>query len=260
MKNLQGKTALVTGASSGIGEDMARVLAANGTHLILVARRAERLQALAQELAAAHGVRTDVIAMDLGAPGAAEVLHARTEGAGVAVDILINNAGFGIKGPFLDTPVEAHRDMNRLNMETLTELCWHFGRDMRARRSGWILNTASVGGYIPVPEFSTYTAGKAYVLSFGEALSNELAPDGITVTTLCPGGTWTEFMSVTGQQVSGIQKLGMMPARKVAEAGLRGLSAGSRVVVPGWLNRIYAPTLRALPSTLKTGIARLAMQ
>ena len=193
----------------------------------------------------------------LGAPDAAEALLARTEGAGIAVDILINNAGFGIKGPFLDTPLEAHRDMNRLNMETLTELCWHFGRAMRARRSGWILNTASVGGYIPVPDFATYTAGKSYVLSFGEAL---LAPEGITVTTLCPGGTWTEFMSVSGQEVSGIQKLGMMPARKVAEAGLRGLSAGTRVVVPGWLNRVYAPTLRTLPSSLKTGIARLAMQ
>ncbi|MFZ5757657.1 MAG: SDR family NAD(P)-dependent oxidoreductase [Pseudomonadota bacterium] len=251
MKQFAGKTALVTGASSGIGEEIAKQLAAAGAHLVLVARRADRLEALAAGLSAQHGIRAESIAVDLAGPDAAALLFARTEGQGQAIDILVNNAGFGHEGNFLDLPLEKHLAVNHLNMTVLTELCWHYGRAMRARGHGWILNTASVGAFAPVPKLAIYTSGKAYVLSLGEALSEELRPHGVTVTSLCPGGTWTEFMSVAGQTIDGIKKLGMMSAASVAESGLRGLAEGRRVVVPGVMYKASMPLLRLLPSMLK---------
>lgn len=259
MDALKGKTALITGASSGIGEDMARQLAANGTHLVLVARRAERLETLASELATKHGIRAEVIAMDLGVPGAADQLFSRTEGAGQQIDILINNAGFAQEGNFLDLPLEKHLAVNQLNMTVLTELAWHFGRAMRARNAGWILNTASVGAFTPVPKLAIYTAGKAYVLALGEALAEEFSAHNVMVTTLCPGGTWTEFMAVAGQTVDGIKKLGMMSAEDVARAGLQGLARGRRVVVPGVMYKASMPLMRLLPSLLKVKLADKVM-
>lgn len=259
MKKFAGKTALVTGASSGIGEEIAKQLAAAGAHLVLVARRADRLEALAAELSAAHGIRARAFALDLAAPNAAAELFAGTEGAGETIDILVNNAGFGQEGNFLDLPLAKHLAVNHLNMTVLTELCWHYGNAMRARGEGWILNTASVGGFAPVPKLAIYTSGKAYVLSLGEALSEEVQPHGVTVTTLCPGGTWTEFMSIAGQTVDGIKKLGMMSAESVARAGLKGLARGERVVVPGVMYKASMPLLRLLPSMLKVKLTDKVM-
>ncbi|MFZ5723445.1 MAG: SDR family NAD(P)-dependent oxidoreductase [Pseudomonadota bacterium] len=259
MKDFSGKTALITGASSGIGEQIAKQLAQAGAHLILVARRTDRLEALADELASRHGIRAEALACDLGRPQAAAELYARTEGAGRRVDILVNNAGFAQEGNFLDLPLETHLAVNQLNMTAVTELAWHFGRAMRARGEGWILNTASVGAFAPVPKLAIYTSGKAYVLSLGEALSEELRPHGVTVTSLCPGGTWTEFMSVAGQTIDGIKKLGMMSAEDVARAGLKGLARGERVVVPGLMYKASMPLLRLLPSMLKVKLTDKVM-
>lgn len=259
MKNFSGKTALVTGASAGIGEQIARQLAAAGCHLVLVARRADRLQSLATALAAEYSIRTDVIAMDLAAPDAAAALHAQTEGSGQHIDVLVNNAGFGQEGDFLDIPLEKHLAINHLNMTVLTELSWHFGHSMRARGEGWILNTGSYGGFMPVPKLAVYAAGKAYVLSLGEALAEELAPRGVVVTTLCPGGTWTEFTGVAGQTIDGIKKLGMMSAEDVARAGLNGLARKRRVVIPGLMYKMSASLMRSLPSALKVKITDKVM-
>lgn len=259
MKAFHGKTALVTGASSGIGEELARQLAAAGANLVLVARRADRLQALADALAAQHGIHAQVIAQDLGAAGAAQQLLAATEGQGLAIDILCNNAGFGQEGDFLDVPLEKHLAVNQLNMTVLTELSWLYARRMRERGTGWILNTASVGAFAPVPKLAIYTAGKAYVLALGEAMHEELRASGVVVTTLCPGGTWTEFMDIAGQTVDGIKKLGMMSAADVARSGLRGLAAGSRVVTPGLMYKASAPLLRLLPSVLKVKLTDKVM-
>lgn len=259
MNVFAGKTALVTGASSGIGEQVARQLAAAGAHLVLVARRADRLQALATELSAEHGVRADVIAMDLAAPDAAAALHVQTEGSGQRIDILVNNAGFGQEGDFLDIPLEKHLAINHLNMTVLTELSWHFGHSMRQRGAGWIMNVASYGAFTPVPKLAIYAAGKAYVLSLGEAMAEELAPRGVVVSTLCPGGTWTEFTGVAGQTIDGIKKLGMMSAEDVARAGLTGLARGRRVVIPGLTYKLSATLLRSLPSALKVKITDKVM-
>lgn len=259
MLDFKGKTALVTGASSGIGEQLAMQLAAAGANLVLVARRGERLQLLANDLAQRHGIRAEVIAMDLGAPGAAQALHARTEGAGRRIDVLVNNAGFGFEGNFLDLPLEKHLAVNQLNMTSLTELSWHFGRSMRDRGTGAILNTASFGAFTAVPKLGIYAAGKAYVLSLGETLAEELAPHGVTVSTLCPGGTWTEFNANAGQTIDGIKKLGMMGAEEVARAGLQGLARGRRVVVPGLMYQASVPLLRLLPSRLKVKLTDKVM-
>jgi short-subunit dehydrogenase len=259
MKNLSGKTALITGASSGIGEEMAKILAANGTHLVLVARRIDRLEKLAQELATQHGIHASALAMDLGVPGAAAQLFAKTEGAGKRIDILVNNAGFAREGNFLDLPVENHLAVNQLNMTALTEAAWHFGRAMRARGEGWLLNTASYGAFTPIPKLAIYAAGKAYVLSLGEAIAEELAPHGVVVTSLCPGGTTTEFTDVAGQTVDGIKKLGMMSAAAVARDGLEGLARGQRVVIPGLMYKSTATLLRLLPSKLKVKVTDRVM-
>jgi short-subunit dehydrogenase len=259
MNVLKGKTALITGASSGIGEEMAKQLAANGTHLVLVARRVDRLEKLAAELAARHGIRARAIAMDLGQSGAAAKLFAKTEGDGLRVDVLVNNAGFAREGNFLDLPVEDHLAVNQLNMTALTEASWHFGRAMRARGEGWILNTASYGAFTPIPKLAIYAAGKAYVLSLGEAMAEELAPHGVVVTSLCPGGTTTEFTDVAGQTIDGIKKLGMMSAEDVARAGLTALARGQRVVIPGMMYKSTATLLRLLPSRLKVKITDKVM-
>ena len=259
MDVLKGKTALITGASSGIGEEMAKQLAANGTHLVLVARRIDRLEKLAEELSAQHGIRASAIAMDLGTAGAAGKLFAQTEGAGQRIDILVNNAGFAQEGNFLDLPIEKHLAVNQLNMTALTEASWHFGRAMRDRGEGWILNTASYGAFTPIPKLAIYAAGKAYVLSLGEAMAEELAPYGVMVTSLCPGGTSTEFTDVAGQTVEGIKKLGMMSAADVARDGLVALARGRRVVIPGMMYKTTASLLRLLPSKLKVKITDKVM-
>jgi len=259
MAQLSGKTALVTGASSGIGMAFARHLARMGADLVITARRQAELDKLAGELREQHKVKVTVLALDLSSPSAPAELHARTEGAGMAIDLLINNAGFGTHRQFLDSAWDLLAQQVQLNIVSLTELCHRFGTAMLARGRGHILNISSVGAYLPVPGYSTYAAGKAYVRNFSEALAAELGPRGVRVCSLCPGGTATEFQKVAGQDIPGYQRLFFMSAERCAEIGLRALLGWRRNVVSGWYNKIGMWLLRFVPRRLLPAVAGIAM-
>lgn len=244
---LEGQTALVTGASSGIGTELARQLGAMGAKLVITARRKDRLEKLAEEIQTDHHVEVVVIATDLSEPDAAMKLFEETEGRKLHIDILINNAGFGTQAPFLDIPWEKTQEQMQLNMRSLTELCWRFGRAMKERGRGHILNVSSIGAYQPVPDFATYAAGKAYVRNFSEAIAYELADSGIKVCCLCPGGTVTEFSDVAGQEIKPSMKPFMMSAEACARIGLRALLRGRRNIVSGLSNKLMCWLLRFLP-------------
>ena len=188
-------TALITGASSGIGLELAKLFARDGYELVLVARRVERLEELGRELTQRHGVRCHTISVDLAQPDAAAEIVRRLEGAGPAVDVLVNNAGFGVLGPLATTEPETAGRMIRVNIEALTQLTRALLPGMLARRRGRILNVASTAGFAPGPLMAVYYATKAYVISFSEALAEELRGTGVTVTVLCPGPTRTEFQA-----------------------------------------------------------------
>jgi uncharacterized protein len=230
--------ALVTGASAGIGTELARLLAVDHD-LILTARRAEQLQALATELKGRHGTACHVFPADLTDPGAPRALFDAISGAGLTVDVLVNNAGFGDLGPFAKADLARALRMIQVNITALTELTGLFLPSMLARNRGRILNVGSVAGFQPGPFMAVYYATKAYVNSFSEALHSELRGSGVTVTVLCPGPVATEFASAAGMQSTRVFSAGQaMAARPVAEAGLRAMRAGRRMVVPGWRNRL----------------------
>jgi short-subunit dehydrogenase len=233
-------TALVTGASSGIGVEIARALARRGHNVTLVARRQERLEALAAELRQTFGVRAEVIACDVARPLAREQLSDKLGQLGLTVDILVNNAGYGTGGRFHTLALERELAMVRLNSEAVVALCGMFVPQMVARGSGAVLNVASTIGFQPVVNEATYGATKAFSLSFTEALHGELKGSGVTVTALCPGPVKTEFMDDPGVQEGASALPGPMwvDAAVVGELGIRGLERGKRVVVPGVLNRI----------------------
>ena len=253
MQIFKGKTALITGASSGIGEEMARQLAAVGCNLILVARRTERLDSLAAELAS---VTVDVITADLSDPQAAEAVYAQTQAAGRQVDILINNAGFGFQKPLLAVDQLGMVDVNVRSLLALTQL---FATPMAERGEGWILNVASVSAWFPIPGMATYAASKACVLHLSRALHEELKPAGIVVTALCPGGTRTEFSSIARERMDPDLEKAMMPVDVVARAGLEALASGKAVVVPGALYRIMVSLVRVLPASWVTRLAGRVM-
>jgi short-subunit dehydrogenase len=244
------RTALVTGASSGIGYELAKLFAADGYDVVLVARRRERLEAVADELAAEYGVDGHVFTADLSEPDAPAELHEAVTDAGHEVDALVNNAGFGSWGPFLDDDAETDRDLIELHVATVTALTKLFGRDMAARGGGRILNNASVAGWAPAPNSAVYSAAKHYERAFSEALAEELADDGITVTALCPGETDTGFFDRGDYGESGSAKADKMTAAAVAEAGYDGLMNGDRVVVPGVGNKLRVLFRRVAPRRL----------
>ena len=254
--SFQHKLALVTGASSGIGEWFARHLARQGADLILVARRADRLEQLKQEFTA-QGAKVWVIVQDLAEVGSAQKLWAQIGALDLQVDVLINNAGFGKHGEFLDVDLAQHSNMLQLNINALTELTWLFAQDMKQRHTGHILLVASIAAYMPIPEFSTYAASKAFVLSFGQSLHNELRPYGVNVTVLSPGGVATEFMEISGQKIDDWRTLAIMRPERVAAAALTALRRGNRVVMPGWMYKLSMPGLRFIPSALQMIIGRM---
>lgn len=253
--------AVITGASGGIGLDLARGLAARGHNLFLVARSAARLRAVADELAAAHGVTTAVHVADLADPAAPAALCAALDAAGIAPEVLVNNAGVGAYGPFLDAPLAETMAMIQLNVAALTELTGRLVPGMVRRGHGRVLQVASTAAFQPGPLLAVYYATKAYVLSFSEALGNELAGTGVTVTTLCPGPTRTDFQARA--KLSGARLLRgplMMDAAAVAEAGLEGMWAGRAVVIPGLVNKLTAATPRFVPRGLMTALVRFAQE
>lgn len=252
--------AVVTGASSGIGVEFARQLAARGHNLVLTARRLDRLSALADELRGGHHIEVHVVQLDLAAPGAAAELLERATSGNRRIHVLISNAGFGQFGSFLDTPLQRHNDVLRLNAESLTELSWHFARHMREHGEPcYILHLASIGAFQPVPGMAVYSAAKSYVRNFSQALAYELRSTSIRVTCLSPGGTTTEFTDVAGVQLLPVARATMMSAQVVARVGLDALFAGTPDVTSGWINRLTGLLVRLVPRRLATWAASTAI-
>ncbi|WP_320669716.1 SDR family NAD(P)-dependent oxidoreductase [Patulibacter defluvii] len=253
--------ALVTGASSGIGADLARELARRGHGLILVARRADRLEELAEELRQDHGVRVDVLPADLSERDGRNDLLGRIAGLGLEVDVLLNNAGYGLSGRFIELDAERQDQMIRLNVEAVHHLARAIAPGMAERKAGAILLLASVAAFQPVFGMSDYAATKAFVLSLGETLHEELKSRGVTVTTLCPGPVKTEFWEVAGgaQGAAGAKPM-WTTSDKVAREAVEGLEKGARVVVPhapvkaAALGGRYTPRSILLPLMKKTGM------
>lgn len=249
--DLSGTTALVTGASSGIGAAMARLLGSWKCDLVLTARRGDRLEALAGELAAAHGVNCRALIEDLADRDGPARLYRRVGEAGRPIDILINNAGFACYQEFARTSWVRHAELLQVNVTSLIELTHRFLPDLLARpRRAHILNVSSIGAWIAVPYMASYGAAKACVLSFSETLAAELRRTNVRVTCLVPGGTTTEFPEVAGQTLGRLARAGMMSAERCAAIGLRGMLRGRRVVVPGGSNKLIRVASWLLPRTL----------
>jgi uncharacterized protein len=246
-------TALITGASSGIGLELARILGKNKFDLVVTARSEDRLRELADEITGAHGVAVRVVAADLAKPDGPEVV---ARAAADGIDLLVNNAGFATHGPFAETPASDELAEMQVNVVALTHLTKLLLPAMRARRSGKILNVASTAAFVPGPFMAVYYATKAYVLSFSVALAEELAGTGVSVTALCPGATRTRFQERAGVERTRLFRSGVMEAGEVAQAGYAGLMAGQTVVVPGWRNRLLASSSALAPRRLTAKIAR----
>ncbi|NTG51540.1 SDR family oxidoreductase [Agrobacterium rhizogenes] len=254
-----GKRALITGASSGLGLEFAELLAAQKVNLVLAARRQEPMEKLASDLRRKYGVDIHVEPIDLAAPGAAASLKDRLDEKTLKIDMLVNNAGYGLHGEFLETPLERTTDMIQLNITAVTELSYVFGRDMAARGSGEILLIASLLSFQPVPTYAAYAATKSYVLSFGEALHDELRTRGVVVTSLCPGHTETGFDAAAGAYLSPMLRWLTMKPRPVAEAGLRALSKGKASVIAGFMNNVVAFSNRFTPRSMQRASMKKVM-
>src|SRR4029453_18249969 len=274
------QTALVTGASGGIGLQLARLFAGDRHDLVLVARSEAKLREIGEQLKAAHGITATVIAADLAEPNAARDLVDALRAGSIEIDVLVNNAGVGLSGAFLDNDPQAQRAMLQLNVVGLTELTRLLLPAMVARRSGRILNVASTAAFVPDPLAAVYGATKAYVLSFSEAIGEELRHSGVTVTALCPGATLTGFSTVAGagsdrllgrheptplagfSPVPGAgstrlyRRLKPMSSVDVARAGYRGLHDGRRVVITGLGNKLLVQSARIAPRRMVTMVGR----
>ncbi|HUS25615.1 MAG TPA: SDR family oxidoreductase [Candidatus Binatia bacterium] len=257
---LAGRTALVTGASSGLGVDFARELARRGCNVVLVARREDRLRALQQELQSAYKMTATVIAADLARPDAAQALHDRLKKDGVAVDVLVNNAGFGVFGLELDIPWEKTREMLMVDIVALTQFSKLFGRDMRTRGFGYLLQVASIGAFQPSPTYAAYSAAKSYVRSFSQALNFELRGSGVSSTVICPGVTATEFLQVSGQKQTWFHRMTMMTSAEVAAAGIRAMLARKYAIVPGFMNWLTALFTNVTPDPVNAAVTYRAMR
>lgn len=244
------QTALITGASAGIGLELARVFAREGYRLVLAARNQKRLEEIARELQPAE---SQVIAIDLSLPDAPEEVQRRVP----KVDVLVNNAGFGVFGKFAEKSLVEELNMMQLNMTALVSLTGLYLPAMISARSGKIMNVASTAAFQPGPLMAIYYATKAFVLSFSEAIANELEGTGVTVSTLCPGPTTSDFQERAQMQNSGlVKRRKMMDAKTVAEIGYRGLMAGKTIVIPGLGNKLMAQSIRFSPRSMVTKVVR----
>jgi short-subunit dehydrogenase len=249
-------TALITGASSGIGLELARIFAANKHDVVLVARSAGKLRELARECEAS-GVRAHVIPADLAVPDAARSILDTVARLGVEIDVLVNNAGFGVYGRFVETPLVSELESIQVNVVALTELTKRFLPAMVARRRGRILNVASTAGFLPGPLMAVYYATKAYVVSFSEAIANELEGTGVTVTALCPGPTASGFQAAAHLESSRIVSLlRKATSRSVAEAGYDAVMAGKVLCIPGVLNTLSVLAPRLFPRAIIRTVVR----
>jgi short-subunit dehydrogenase len=251
------RTALITGASAGIGHQLARQFAAAGYDCLLVARSADKLAAVADE-ARKLGVNADPIVADLADPAAPRALFADVGNRGLAVDVLVNNAGFGALGDFVELDLRRQLDMIRVNVSALVELTHLFLPGMVARKSGGVLNLASTASFQPGPHMAVYYASKAFVLSFSDALAAELAGTGVTVTAACPGPTHSEFAARAKMDDSPAFRTGLIPvmtAENVAKIAYQAFAKGRRTVVPGLVNKLGVQSIRLGPRRLATAIA-----
>lgn len=241
--------ALVTGGSRGIGYELAALLAADGHDLVLVARSETDLRAAADEFEERHGIDAAVVPADLTDPGAARKVYETVQEAGIEVDTLVNNAGYGVYGEFVDTDLDAELEVIGLHVVTVTVLTKLFVRDMVDRGGGRVLNNASIAGWAPLPTSAVYSAAKHYERAFSEALAEEVADDGVTVTALCPGETDTGFMDRGNFGTAAYDEDDLMDPETVARAGYEGLNDGDRIVVPGVKNKLSVFLGRVLPRT-----------
>lgn len=261
MSRFKGYRVLITGASSGIGESIARVLAGEGVHLVLVARRKDRLEALAKEFKSKHGVETECIAADLSQPEMAKKVFETATSSGKTIQILINNAGIGPYGDFLKADLESHLNTLKLNTQSLTELCYLFSTHMLEQKTPcYILNVSSVASFQGSTKFAVYAATKSYVRIFSEILGAELSESNVSVSCLCPGGTYTEFLDKNGQNLKERGRTFMMTSERVAQAAVLGMFAKERVIVPGVFNKVACFLPRFLPRHLALRIASRTMQ
>jgi uncharacterized protein len=249
-------TALITGASGGIGLDLAREFAKDGYNLVLVARSKDKLESIAADFAKQYNISASVIAKDLSKASAPDELYADLKTQGIEIDALVNNAGFATYGKFVEIPLEQELQEMQLNMVTLTHLSKLFGKDMVARKHGKILNVASTAAFQPGPLMAVYYATKAYVLSFSEALANEFEGTGVTVTVLCPGPTESGFQERAAMQESKLVQRGLMKSADVAAQGYEATKHGQTVVIPGFMNQMLSLTPRFLPRKMVTKTVR----
>ena len=256
-KPTPGSAALITGASAGIGSEIAKLLAARGHNLVIVARRKERLVALADELSEAHGVRVETIACDVGKPASRARIPGRIEELGLDVEILVNNAGFATGGPFHEVDLDRELEQVHVLVEAVVYLTRVFSPGMVERGRGGILNVASTAGMQPMPYSAGYSAAKAYVLTFSEALHQELRGHGVAVTALAPGPVATDFWDIAGWETSSGKSFerampgALISSEQAARAGVGGLESGERVVVPGLPIRAAMLASRYIPHAFK---------
>jgi short-subunit dehydrogenase len=261
------RAALITGGSGGIGAELARLFARDGWDLVLVARSREGLEKVGSELAETHGIRYHAIPADLTDPAAPRAIHDEVQALGVPVEALVNNAGFGLMGAFVDngkdTPTELGRELEMLqvNVVALTHLSKLFLPAMVKRGRGYLMNVASTAAFQPGPLMAVYYASKAYVLSFSEALSVELAGTGVTATALCPGPTRTEFQAAANMEDSRLFRAAhVMTAAEVAEAGYNAMRAGKSSIITGAVNRVMAAGTRFVPRSIAARLAKMAQE
>jgi short-subunit dehydrogenase len=244
------ETVLITGASSGIGLELANCFAADGSRLILVARNGSALESLAEELRLNHKIEAQVFAADLALPETPNRIFAQLQEAGHKVDVLVNNAGFGAQGPFAQLPLDRQLSMLQVNITALTHLTRLFLPGMIERRRGGVLNVSSTAAFQPGPLMAIYYATKAYVLSFSEAIAEEVRESGLTVTALCPGPTHTNFTAAANMQNSNLFKLGAMSAEAVARIGHDAFRRGRCVAVAGLRNKLAVFLVRLAPRSV----------
>lgn len=256
------KTTLITGASKGIGKELANIFAENNCNLVLVARSGDKLKSLKEQLETQYPISVEIIEQDLSITGAAEELYQRVKSKGLTVDFLVNNAGFGDYGLFADTPFEVYQEMITLNVISLTHLTHLFVQEWRqSNRKGKILNISSTAAYQPGPMMAVYFATKAFVLHFSEAVGNELKKNHITITTLCPGPTTTHFGEVSKMNASQLVKnVKIANAREVAQLGYKSMMKGKPVVIHGAMNKLAPFAIRFIPRNWVTKLSAKVMR
>jgi short-subunit dehydrogenase len=257
------QTALITGASTGIGYALSRCFAADRHNVVLVARHEQRLRQVAEDLSREFGISAQALVADLGKPDAAQMIADEIRTDGLRIDYLVNNAGFGLGGKFAETDLGVELEMIQVNMVALVQLTKLFLPGMLTQKSGKIMNVASTAAFQPGPLMAVYYASKAFVLSFTEAIANELSGTGVTVTALCPGPTASEFQARARIENTRLVKgklMGFMSSEAVARIGYQGFMRGKRIVIPGLMNKIGVQGVRVSPRRVVTQVARLLQE